>query len=96
MFMEGRLRIDINEENIMEQTLSLMLRKQPESVIYNIYKILSESRICIIKQLIQSTSYLGLNELSIYSNDKMPIIVISKSDISTDNIILYVFYRNFE
>lgn len=95
MFRNGKLRIYINEENIMEQTLSLALYQQPESVTYNIYKILSVNRIQIIKQLIQNTKYLGLNDLSIYSNEKMPIIAIEKSDISEDNIILYVFCKNY-
>ena len=95
MFRNGKLRIYINEENIMEQTLSLALYQQPERVTYNINKILSVNRIQIIKQLIQNTKYLGLNDLSIYSNEKMPIIAIEKSDISEDNIILYVFCKNY-
>jgi len=40
--------------------------------------------------------YLGLNEVSIYSDEKMPIIVISKSDVPNEDIRMCILYENLK
>ena len=71
-------------------------KKEVPNIVYNVYKILSESCIYVIKQLIKVRKYLGLNEVSIYSDEKMPIIVISKSDVPNEDIRMCILYENLK